>query len=57
MSPPSKVYDKLPQELMHKYQYFNIPATSDIKLPSHPLNMLKSVAQPGDFVVLKLVSC
>lgn len=26
--PPSKVYDQLPQELMHKYQYFNTPATA-----------------------------
>lgn len=55
ISPPTGVYDSLPLDLLHKYQYFNMPATSDLKLQSHPLNVLKRVAQPGDFVVLKLV--
>lgn len=56
VQPPSKVYDQLPLDLLHKYQYFNMPATANLSLPSHPLNMLKAIAQPGDFVVLKLVS-
>ena len=35
-------------------QYFNIPVTKDVKDPSHPLEILKRVATPEDFVVFKL---
>jgi hypothetical protein len=54
VTPPSKVYDQLPKELLHKYQYFNIPAITDITQASHPVRMLKQIARPGDFVALKL---
>eukprot|EP00878_Enallax_costatus_P028982 GHUV01031353.1.p1 GENE.GHUV01031353.1~~GHUV01031353.1.p1 ORF type:complete len:202 (+),score=49.14 GHUV01031353.1:419-1024(+) len=54
ISPPSQVYQQLPLPLLHKYQYFNMPATANMSLPSHPLNVIKDIAQPGDFVVLKL---
>jgi len=52
--PPAKVFEKLPKSLFHKYQYYNIPATSDINDVTHPVNILKQIAQPGDFVVFKL---
>ncbi|WIA15646.1 hypothetical protein OEZ85_002272 [Tetradesmus obliquus] len=51
---PAKVYSKVPPELLHKYQYFNIPAHTDLSSPSHPVRILKQIAQPGDFVVFKL---
>ena len=40
--------------MWHKYQYFNWPASSNSSDPSSPLNILKKIAQTGDFVVLKL---
>jgi hypothetical protein len=50
----SDIFGQLPPELWHKYQYFNVPASSDITNPASPINVLKQVAQPGDFVVFKL---
>jgi hypothetical protein len=50
----SAIFKELPPELWHKYQYFNLPASSDITNAASPINALKHVAQPGDFVVFKL---
>lgn len=30
-------------------------AAADLSQPAHPMNILKQIAQPGDFVVFKLV--
>ncbi|WIA14773.1 hypothetical protein OEZ85_003257 [Tetradesmus obliquus] len=54
VSPPSAIFAQLPKELFHKYQYFNIPAGTDYSDASHPVRMLKSIAQPADFVAFKL---
>jgi len=53
-TPASAVFSSLPKELWHKYQYFNWPASSNSSDPSSPLRIIKKIAQPGDFVVLKL---
>lgn len=37
-------------------QYFNVPVSADVNNTSSPFNILQKIAQPGDFVVLKLVS-
>eukprot|EP00878_Enallax_costatus_P010856 GHUV01011336.1.p1 GENE.GHUV01011336.1~~GHUV01011336.1.p1 ORF type:complete len:374 (+),score=32.52 GHUV01011336.1:1639-2760(+) len=52
---PAKVFRYVPKDILHKYQYFNTPATGDRLDPSNPVNIMKSIAQPGDFVVFKLV--
>lgn len=54
VSPPSAIFAELPKELFHKYQYFNIPAGTDYSDASHPVRMLKAIAQPADFVCFKL---
>jgi hypothetical protein len=38
----------------HNFQYFNVPAVADVDDPRNPLNVLKTIARPQDFVVLKL---
>ncbi|WIA23255.1 hypothetical protein OEZ85_000026 [Tetradesmus obliquus] len=52
--PPSAIFGELPKEMFHKYQYFNIPAITDYNDASHPVRMLKAIAQPADFVSFKL---
>lgn len=49
-----EIYDGVPPELYGSYQYFNIPASADPKDPTNPLNILKSITNPEDFVLLKL---
>lgn len=39
--PPAEVFKNVPHTDMHKYQYFNIPVTTDTKDPSNPVVMLK----------------
>ncbi|KAF6252644.1 hypothetical protein COO60DRAFT_505144 [Scenedesmus sp. NREL 46B-D3] len=54
INPPSHIFAELPKEMFHKYQYFNIPAITDYTDASHPVRMLKAIAQPADFVAFKL---
>uniref|UniRef100_A0A383WMU0 Uncharacterized protein n=1 Tax=Tetradesmus obliquus TaxID=3088 RepID=A0A383WMU0_TETOB len=54
ISPPSSIFSDLPKDMFHKYQYFNIPAITDYSDASHPVRILKEIAQPGDFVAFKL---
>lgn len=49
-----EIFRDIPPHLWHKYQYFNLPASADGSNPASPLNIIKQIAQPGDFVVLKL---
>lgn len=53
-TPAEEIFSGLPKHLWHKYQYFNWPASSNSSDPSSPLSIIKKIAQPGDFVVLKL---
>ena len=53
-TPVSEIFSSLPKDLWHKFQYFNWPASSNSSDASSPLNIIKKIAQPGDFVVLKL---
>lgn len=41
MRTPADVFQHVPKEDMHKYQYYNIPVTPDIKDASNPINILK----------------
>jgi len=53
---PVDVLKLLPKELMHAYQYFNIPATTDITDPSNPVNVMKQIRRddPEIFIAFKL---
>lgn len=51
---PKSIFYTLPRELWHKYQYFNVPASSNVSDPSSPIAILRTIAQPGDFVLFKL---
>lgn len=51
---PANVFDKVPANILHKYQYYNIPANADPLSPASPLNMISTIAQRGDFVLFKL---
>ena len=48
------IYRPVPKGAHHAYQYFNIPASADRNDPSNPLNIVKRVASPEDFVAIKL---
>jgi hypothetical protein len=52
--PDNVLLSMVPPQLQYKYQYFNIPVGVDPAAPNHPLQMLRALAQPGDFVVFKL---
>jgi hypothetical protein len=54
VNPPSSIFAHVPRDLWHKYQYYNIPATTDPNDPSSPIGMLKATALPGDFVLFKV---
>ena len=53
-TPAAAIFSDLPKDVWQKYQYFNWPASSNASDPSSPLNIIKKIAKPGDFVVLKL---
>eukprot|EP00889_Picochlorum_renovo_P001305 jgi/Picre1/28335/NNA_003741.t1 len=47
-------WDSVPHDVQGKLHFYNQAISSDLTSPSHPLKILKTVYQPGDFVVLKL---
>lgn len=51
---PTEVFKNVPKAELEKYQFYNIPVTADTQDEANPINILKRVAQPGDFVVFKL---
>ena len=53
-TPAAAIFSDLPKDVWHKYQYFNWPASSNSSDASSPLHIIKKIAKPGDFVVLKL---
>jgi hypothetical protein len=44
---PEDVFKHVPKQDLDKYQYYNLPVTTDTKDPSHPVNMLKVRDSPG----------
>ena len=51
---PANVFKEIPAELHYKYHWYNIPVNLDFSSPSHPFNMIRTLATPDDFVVLKI---
>lgn len=44
-------WDYVPHDVQGKLHFYNQAISSDLTSPSHPLKILKTVYQPGDFVV------
>lgn len=53
-TPAAQILQDVPHHLWHKYQYFNVPATADKNDLASPVAILQQIAQPGDFVMVKL---
>ena len=44
----------VPVEMRARMHYFNVPCDVEPDSPFNPLNIVKAMYQPGDFVVIKL---
>eukprot|EP00877_Chromochloris_zofingiensis_P014514 jgi/Chrzof1/9316/UNPLg00285.t1 len=51
---PSLLFAEVPKQLMGAYQYFNVPISADVHDLASPLSILRRIARPSDFVVLKI---
>jgi hypothetical protein len=51
---PNDIYDKVPRSLHKSYQYINIPVSPEVGDPGNPLEIIKALTQPEDFVAVKL---
>ena len=51
---PADVWDLVPAELAGRYHWFNIPVSLDAAGPHNPLTVLRQVARPGDYIIVKL---
>jgi hypothetical protein len=51
---PAKVFREVPSDVHAAYHWFNIAADATPGVGTNPLTILQRVAQPEDFVVLKL---
>jgi len=51
---PASLFAMLPREIYQAYQFFNIPASTNLLDPANPLNIIKGVTKPEDYVVLKI---
>jgi hypothetical protein len=49
-----EIYRDVPHDLMGKYIYYNFPVTSDLEHGGNPLNVLKRITAPSDFVSFKM---
>lgn len=47
-------FDTVPARFHHAYQLFTARVTSDVNDPRNPLNILRVIAAPKDFVVFKI---
>lgn len=51
---PSDVYSGLPHELYGRFVYINLPVSPNPTEPTHPWNILLSIVNPDDYVIVKL---
>lgn len=50
----TQYWDEVPTDIKSKLHLYNVPVSSNSKDGDNPLNIIRSKAQPGDFVALKL---
>lgn len=51
---PKDVFDQVPGEFFHAYQYFIIPVETRADHPKNPFKILKSIVRKHDFVAVKI---
>jgi hypothetical protein len=51
---PEDIYDKVPRSMHVAYQYMNIPCSPEVGDPGNPLEIIKALTRPEDFVAVKL---
>eukprot|EP00798_Chlamydomonas_sp_ICE-L_P006789 gene6789-30754_t len=51
---PWGIFKAVPPELQHAYQYFNVPVGTDFTNEGNPLNIMKRIVKPEDFMVFKI---
>eukprot|EP00877_Chromochloris_zofingiensis_P006437 jgi/Chrzof1/2046/UNPLg00703.t1 len=51
---PALVFAEVPKQIMAAYQFFNVPVTADANDEANPLSIMRRIARPSDFVVLKI---
>jgi hypothetical protein len=49
--PPQDYWSQVPGDMLPRLHFYNIPVTIDAAHAANPFNIIKSVYQPGDFVV------
>jgi len=49
--PRPDYWKSVPAEIQARLHFYNYPISSDTQLPSHPLEILKSIYIPGDYIV------
>jgi hypothetical protein len=52
--PPEKVFKEYPPDIYGRVSYYNVPAETAENATGNPLRILMQLAQPTDFVVLKI---
>ena len=52
--PPKKVYEKIPEELLPAYHWYNVPVESSPASKQNPWTSLLSKFKPEDLVIIKL---
>lgn len=51
---PEQIFRDLPSNLWGRYSYFNLPVSAKLSDSNHPWNVLLSIADPSDYVIVKL---
>ena len=49
--PRPNYWKSVPAEVQARLHFYNYPISSDTQSPSHPLEILKSIYMPGDYIV------
>ncbi|KAI8100260.1 hypothetical protein M9435_006745 [Picochlorum sp. BPE23] len=49
--PKPDYWKSVPDEVQGRLHFYNYPISSDTQSPSHPLEILKSIYMPGDYIV------
>ena len=51
---PKKYWDHVPDEMVHKMTFYNVPASKEVDEPLNPITLLKITCKMEDFCVLKI---
>mmetsp|Transcript_18087 Transcript_18087/g.42260 ORF Transcript_18087/g.42260 Transcript_18087/m.42260 type:complete len:425 (+) Transcript_18087:106-1380(+) len=54
LNKPEEIFNRVPDSELAKYHYFNVGVVADRNSKYNPLNHIKAVAKPDDYVMFKL---